>query len=85
MLVHVQYLRVCECASPTVVDILGELADGFGVSQIQQPGNYLGSLHLPHNVTGGLLPLHHVSARQNHPGTYRLPDNLLVNEAAGTL
>lgn len=76
---------ICVCASPTVVDILGELADGFGVSQIQQPGNYLGSLHLPHNVMGGLLPLHHVSARQNHPGTYRSPDNSLVNEAAGTL
>lgn len=76
------YLCVCECVSPTVVDILGKLADGFGVSQIQQPGNYLGSLHLPHDVMGGLIPLRHVSARQNHPGTYGSPDNSLVKEAA---
>ena len=73
---------VCVCVWPTVVDIFSKLADGFGVSQIQQPGNYVGSLHLPHDVTGSLLPLRHVSARQNHPGTYRPPDNSLVNEAA---
>lgn len=71
-------MYLCVCVSPTVVDVLGELADGFGVGQIQQPGNNLGSIHLPHNVTGGLLPLRHVSARQNHPGTYRSPDNSLI-------
>ena len=62
-------LRMWGCVSLTVVDIFGKLADRFGVSQIQQLGNHLGSLHLPHDVTGGLLPLRHVAACQNHTGT----------------
>ena len=61
---------VCVCLRPTVVDILSEVADRFGVSQIQLPGDYLGPPHLPHDVTGSLLSLRHVSARQNHPRTY---------------
>lgn len=81
MLVHVS-VRVCKCVSLTAVDILGKLADGFGVSQIQQPGNNLGSFHLLHDIMGGLLSFRHVSARQDHPGTYRSPDNSMVNEAA---
>lgn len=54
---------------PTVVDVLSELADRFGVSQIQLPGDNLGSLHLPHDVTDSLFCFGHVSARQDHPGT----------------
>lgn len=55
------------CTSPTVVDVLGKLADGFGVGQIQLLADDLGPLHLPHDVAGRLLPPCHVSACQNHP------------------
>lgn len=61
------FVQRVKCVPPTVVDILGKLADRFGVGQIQQLADDLGPLHLPHDVTGGLLPLRHVSARQDHP------------------
>ncbi len=66
------YVCVFACVPPTVVDILSKLADRFGVSQIQLPGDDLGSPHLPQDVSGSLLSFLHVSARQNYPCTYRI-------------